>query len=406
MTGQFLTFLVFLVLVAAIVRQDFAFIIVYLFVGTFIVGSWWLRRSMSSIRFKRIFSERAFLSEEIPVRLEISNGSWLPVVWLRVHESLPVDLTIRPFFRRVLSLGPQGKADLDYRLTARKRGYYSIGPTRVYSGDIFGVLDEQTGSSPADHLIVYPKIVAINNITLPSNSPIGTLRHNQPIFEDPSRVMGKRSYIAGDSLRRVDWKATASSGSLQVKLFEPSIALETAILLDLNADNYELKTRYDLTELAIVIAASMANWVAGRKQAVGLVSNGLDPTRLEQEPDEEPPGLAPLIHPVPPRKGRGHLMRILDALARVQSGPSIPLIELLRRETLHLPWGTTLIIITEKIDQDFFDQLFQMRRKGFNLLLILTGQGEKINQIRRQAVSAGFPCVQICSEKDMDSWRR
>ena len=55
--------------------------------------------------------------------------------------------------------------------------------------------------------------------------------------------------------------STAVAGRLQVKLFEPSIALETAIFLDLDANVYSLRARYDISELAIVIAASLANWV-------------------------------------------------------------------------------------------------------------------------------------------------
>jgi hypothetical protein len=107
-------------------------------------------------------------------------------------------------------------------------------------------------------------------VRLPSRSPIGTLRHTQPIFEDPSRVRGKRDYTTGDSLRRVDWKATATTGRLQVKQFEPSIALETALFLNLNADEYLQRTRLDATELAIVIAARSPT---DRRQtpAVGLM---------------------------------------------------------------------------------------------------------------------------------------
>ncbi len=124
---------------------------------------------------------------------------------------------------------------------------------------------------------------------------MGTLRHHQPIFEDPSRIFGKRPYVSGDSLRRVDWKATASTGQLQVKLFEPSIALETEIFLDLNTEAYEFHSRASATELAIVVTASLANWVVRARQSVGLVTNGLDP--LAQ--DGLPPRLLPAGRALP-----------------------------------------------------------------------------------------------------------
>src|SRR3972149_2468824 len=67
----------------------------------------------------------------------------------------------------------------------------------------------------------------------PPQSPMGNLPPPQPIFEDPSRVIGKRDYVAGDSLQRVDWKATAVVGRLQVKQYQPSTARETLIVLSL-----------------------------------------------------------------------------------------------------------------------------------------------------------------------------
>jgi len=70
------------------------------------------------------------------------------------------------------------------------------------------------------------------------------MRHQQPIFEDP-HAYGKRDYVASDSLRRVDWKASASTGRLQIKQFEPSIALQTVIFLNLNGSEYNTRNRID-----------------------------------------------------------------------------------------------------------------------------------------------------------------
>ena len=269
------------------------------------------------------------VNEEIPVRLDILNKGWLPLIWLRVHDSLPVDLALTGHFRHVFSLGPKGKRHFDYKILARKRRFYRIGPISAFSGDVLGLLGEQRWAGEPDYLTVYPRIIPLTSLKLPSRSPMGTLRHIQPIFEDPSRVLSKRDYIAGDSLRRVDWKASAAVGRLQVKQFEPSIALQTSIFLNLNTDEYDLHTRFDSTELAIVVAASIASWVAQHKQAVGLATNGLDPlTALKTGASVRMKDL-PIAKPVPSRKGQAHLMRILDILARVHADETISFVELL-----------------------------------------------------------------------------
>ena len=153
--------------------------------------------------------------------------------------------------------------------------------------------------SPAEHLVIYPRIVPFTSVEIPSHSPQGTLRHHLPLFEDPTRVFGKRGYLSGDSLRRIDWKASASSGRLQVKLFEPSIALETFIVLNLNAEDYYYRTRIDSTELAIVIAASVSNWIVGKKQMVGMMVNGRDPLADDGRPQTNPPRKGKASHDAP-----------------------------------------------------------------------------------------------------------
>lgn len=175
--------------------------------------------------------------------------------------------------------GPRQESSFEYTLEARKRGYYPVGPLILSSGDLFGLSERLEKQIPPQFITVYPKIVALARVGIPSRSPQGTLRHHQPLFEDLTRVFGKRAYVAGDSLRRVDWKATAQTGRMQVKLFEPSISLETLIFLNLNAEDYNFHGRIDLTELGIVIGASLASWVIERRQSAGLRINGATRSR-------------------------------------------------------------------------------------------------------------------------------
>ncbi|MBN2548638.1 MAG: DUF58 domain-containing protein [Anaerolineales bacterium] len=394
--GEYFFFFLFTLLVVAIILgEDYVFTLLYLFFGAFIFGRWWGQRTLSALQVRRSFTNRAFLGEKIRVSLQVSNRGWLPVPWLHLRESLPHEVYPLGHYQRVTSLGPKGSLSVEYEVDCRKRGYYPIGPLEMFSGDVLGVVSTQARAEKPQHLTVYPRIIPLSGINLPSFAPLGTLRHRQPIFEDPSRVRGKRDYVSGDSLRRVDWKASAITGRLQVKLFEPSIALETAIFLNLNTAEFDLRSRFDAAELAIIVAASLANWIVSVRQAVGLATNGHDP----QADCQTPPA-------VPPRRGRGHLLRILDVLARIQAAESEPLVALLQREMHNLTWGTTLIVITNRIDTALFDGLFQARRRGLNAFLLQVGPTSGYNEIRRKAEYFGFPIHQVLNEKDLDVWRR
>ncbi len=394
MGDNFFLLLAVLALAAIFLHEDAVLTLLYFLVAAYALSQWWSRRALRTVEFKRTFRRRAFLYEQVTVKLELINPRWLPVPWLQFTENLPLELIVPNSYQAVTTLGPYGRRQFEYLLHADHRGYYSIGPLQLRSGDLIGLSEELKSEGCADHLIVYPKIVPLADVRLPSHSPLGTLRHTQPIFEDPSRVRGKRNYVTGDSLRRVDWKATAALGRLQVKQFEPSIALETAIFLNLNVDEYEQRTYHDATELAIVVAASLANWINGKRQAVGLYVNGADPIGAE--------GKAPGL---PPRKGRAYLMRLLDVLARIRAARLTPLVPLVQKEASRLPWGTTLILITGSVDDVLFDEIFRVRRAGLNMVLILCGTVPNIAWIRQRADRFGIPVQHFVRERDLDVWR-
>ncbi len=395
MSEYIFVFLIVLAIIAAILRADFVLILIYLLLGVYIAGRWWSQKALQNVLVSRTFNRRVFWGEKFQVVLGVFNHGRLPVVWLQLQESLPVALSSAGSFQQVVSLGPGERLKFEYMLAGRKRGYYDIGPLRMVSGDIFGLTGENERLMQGEPVIVYPKIVALSKVNLLSRSPMGTLRHRQPIFEDPTRVLGKRDYVAGDSLRRVDWKATATTGRMQVKLFEPSIALETAIFLNLNTAEYTSRTRFDATELGIVVAASLANWISGLRQSVGLNTNGLDP--LHQDT---------CAQPVPPRRGRSHLMRILDVLARIQAAETISFVELLHQQMVHLSWGTTLILITPLFDENLYDALFQAQRAGLNAVLVPCGPIAELSKIRQRADYFGFQFFHILNERDLDIWRQ
>jgi len=395
MFGTFLTLLVVLLLIASFLRGDFALTLIYLVVGGLVAGMGWCYRALAQVETKRRFNTHAFLGERIKIDLHVQNKGWLPVPWLELRETLPVALAGPNSFQSVINLGPRAEANFEYFVDARKRGYYPIGPLSISTGDILGLSESLRAENLAEHLVVYPKIIPFTSIEIPSHSPQGTLRHTLPLFEDPTRVFGKRGYISGDSLRRMDWKASASTGQLQVKLFEPSIVLETFVILNLNAEDYYYRSRIDATELAIVIAASISNWIVSKKQIVGMMVNGRDPLAADGKPQF-----------IPPRKGKHHLMRLLETLARVEIIENSTLVPLIQGQRYQLAWGTTLIVITGSAGDELLDELYQARRTGQNAVLILAGRDASEESIRRRANIFGIPVFSIASERALNIWTR
>ncbi len=376
-------------------RVEFIFYIIYVLFGTWLVARWWTGRILHHLEVQRIYTDHAFLGEQVPVTLRIRNRSWLPVPWLRVSESVPLTLHVPNFVRRVVTLPARGETQLTYKLDCRRRGYYPLGPVSFHTGDLFGFAEMQAQESQTDHITVYPRIIPLTRLGISSQLPFGTVRTHQRLFEDPARVIGLRDYQAGDPLHRIHWKASAHSGDLLVTKLDAAISLETAILLNLNQAEYDAQWVATVSEWAIVVAASIAHHLTEQRQPVGLFTNGHDPVSREGE--------AAMI---PPRAGRAHLMKVLEVLARIElSAEAPPFSTWMQRVMLHLGWGTTVIAITPTGDEAVCRALHRLQRAGLNAVLIVTQPILRFSEVRQRAKYFGFPAHRITREDELEAWQ-
>jgi uncharacterized protein (DUF58 family) len=391
---NFVPFLLVMFVIAALLRVDFFFTIVYLFFAVYLLSRLWTRRTEEWLSVRRHFVGRAFFGDQVPVDVLVHNSGWLPVPWLEVNESLPVQLTSPPFYRRVVSLGIHERRHFHYVLNCRQRGYYSIGPLTLESGDLLGFVSHSMAQAPADHLIVYPRVVPLHKLGLPTHSPLVALPARSPLFEDPARVMGVRDYQRGDSPRRIHWTATASSGRLLVKQYQPAIARETLICLDMDQADYEHGRRHAAVEMAIVAAASIANHISVKEHLpVGLTTEGQDPLQGQQ-----------VRFYLPPHPERAHLMSLLEVLARVQVASEAPFADLLRRQSVNLAWGATLSVITGRESDELLDTLVYLKRAGFAVALILIQPGRPRADLHAQASLPGVPIHRVWHDRDLEAW--
>jgi uncharacterized protein (DUF58 family) len=392
--GEIFPLLVVLLIFAALVREDAVFLIFYLVLGLFIVGRFLANLAFNQIKIKRSFTHRAYLGQKVDVHLKVENTGRLPIVWAKIHESLPVGMVTPNFYHSVVSLAGKEKLQVDYTLHTIKRGCYPVGPLLVNSGDLFGLSDDFEKQVEADKLIIYPKIIPIISTAFISQVPYGSLAGPNPVFTDPSRVRGKRDYVDGDSLRYVDWKASASAGKPQVKQLEPAIAYEFNLFINLNPEDFSSRNRFELSELAIVTAASLASWSNKSKQPAGLFSNGII--------SDSQPG--PIV--LPARKGSGQFMLLLEHLAQIKMDQRTTFLELLQKNRPHLTWGSTAVLITPIFSPQLLNELFNLRRAGIKVIIAGIGADTSLHQAKIQAKHFGFKINIFHQEDDIKNWGR
>lgn len=337
----------------------------------------WVRYCLWKVEYRRIFTpRRAFYGETITFTLEVTNRKPLPLAWLEVMDELPAELVplrgrVIPSLRQrrhhlahLFSLKWYERVKRHVTMRCTARGYFALGPARLRSGDVFGLTIRGADVDQVDHLLVYPRVVPLSVLGLPSLHPIGDdVRSRRHVFEDPTRVVGARDYSPGDPLRAIHWKATARSQTLRSKQYEPTTSHRFAVFL--NMDTLGRYAEYRgfvraVLELVILTAASVSNWAIEAGHLTGLYANGYLPQGLRWVR-------------LPPATGSGHLAAMLEALAKVYPTPIMPIGDLMQLEARGLPWGTTAVVVTAVTDAPLAAGIQRLRDAGHGVVLVLVG---------------------------------
>jgi uncharacterized protein (DUF58 family) len=256
------------------------------------------------------------------------------------------------------ALGGFERAGWDMALPCRQRGFFTLGPARIRSGDLFGLFEREWTSPRTEHLIVYPRVQSMQEWGLPPKNPLGDARSRLRLFDDPTRPRGVRDYHPEDAPKHIHWRATARRGELQVKVYDPTISYEWVLFVNVATFREAWQgVNPELLERLISLAASIAYYGAEHKYAVGLVANGSWPEsdqRLKIMPSRDP----------------DQLRHILEALAAVTYFSTTKIETLLRNESSRLAWGATLAVITGVVDQELLAEMLRLSQVGRRMALI------------------------------------
>ncbi len=368
-------------------------------IGLLILSISLARVSLAGINIRRnVSATEISLGESIDTWLTIQNNKAFPALWVFWQDHIDPALDIEGPSCSFQTLGSSGKEDMKYRLHSTRRGFFRIGPTVIESSGPFGLVRRFLVGPTVDFLTVLPRVVEIGKGLAQGHRPIHQVPRRRSIFEDPSRFMGMRDYRPGDSMRRIHWRATARSGKLQVKLFEPSVLTGVLLAPDMGLDSYPLtrskkETIDPLLERTITAAASLGHYVLSGDQSVGLISNGTDAAELY--PEDWTGGSFQRLddalektklhvgtegyHPVQvsPAKGQWQQERLLTALARLIPSDSIGLADLLMTELPRLPRQLVLMVITPRLDGELAIVLGSMKRSGIETGVIWIGSEDE-----------------------------
>jgi len=374
MRGDYWLFVAVIILIISLATRQVPLVLVsLLFILTGGVSRLWNRYCLRRVEYKRKLSRnQVFFGEEIVYEIEITNRKPLPLPWLQVEDDLPEKVTLlkgkavstqdeRVTLTNIFPINMYHRVKRRFPMKCMQRGAFNFGPSHIRSGDLFGFFRQDMYIDKVDYLLVYPRLVPLEKLGIPSQQLFGDIRLKHHLFQDPVLTAGVREYQPGDSLKHIHWKSTARTSRLQTKIYEPTTTVDISIFLDVRTLKAPLwGSVVQLQELGIITAASMSRHALDAGFRVGMYINQI--TRFSK-------GMVRVPHSRHPDQ----LMRILEALAQLHQVETIPMVRYIRQEARNLPWGSTLVLISAQPSDEILATLLDLKRVGRSVALISIG---------------------------------
>lgn len=381
----------------------------YVLLGVYLLSRWLARRWVHNLQATRECDPTPReVGEKSEVKVTLTNAGAIPIAWVLVEDLVPdfavkartPRLTVKGKRVQVVTLRGNQTKTIKYTVTFAMRGYYPLGPTLLETGDVFGLHRRHRVVGKPVYVMVYPKVVPLPKYDFASERPIGEIRLQNRLFEDPTRTAGVRQYVLGDPLQRVHWKVTARTGQLHCRVYEPTTLAGATVLVDFYSEGYHARGEPHRSELAVTTAVSIAYAVSVLNQQVGFVSNGRDAAdriraeSLAAEPPEaqaeghatreearerfemaeESDRLRPVV--VETRRGVDQFQQIREALARLELSDGMDFARLCLEMAARMPRDATVIAILPCVPVETAIALGMLRRQGFAVTAILIGLNE------------------------------
>lgn len=308
-----------------------------------------------------------FEGEDTSLIQIILNKKLMPLWWVTakfkvsknlifVEESLQNNVN-NNYRQDFYSIMPYERVTKTLNIIAGKRGYYKVEQIELHSGDLFGLHKIIASYNSKANIYVYPKLIIPQELNVNFRSLTGEIITKRNIVEDPFELRGIRDYNPFDSIKDVNWTATAKT--LELKVNEYNFTASQEVTIFLNVDKYNSWDSDNLIEEGIRLAASLITQYLKQGMKVGLKVNGCDCLTGDQ------------IN-LPSVYGTNQNLYFYESLARLDTKKvTAPISTILKEEQIKQNKVPLWIVISHYFGADLQYQINNSRVQGFDVKMIL-----------------------------------
>jgi uncharacterized protein (DUF58 family) len=293
--------------------------------------------------------ERALEGDEVEIGVVVDARVGAERVELLLE--LPRDLVVvdgdNPL---LLRLRDGERREVSFRVRCRRWGAFRVGRLYVRATDAFGLFRNETVLDRRLPLKVYPGEEGLRNLLRPLETQVFAGNHVARQKGEGIEFADLRPFVAGDRIRRVNWRASARRGELWVNEHHAERNADVVIVVDSFAE----VRRDDRSTLdpALRAAASLAARYLRQKDRVGFLSFG------------------GFLNWLLPSTGTNQLYRIVDAMLDTQIVLSYAWKDISTVPRRTLPPQALVFALTPLLDSRSEAALLDLRGRGFDLVVI------------------------------------
>jgi len=347
------------------------------------MGGFALKRVSYTREFNR---SSAYVGDTIEIVEVIANRKPLPVIWLRMESTIDASLQFHgvtgididqgersQHHKSFFTLFPYRRIRRRHQVRCMKRGIYRLESVVMTAGDLLGIRTQSRKINLQAELIVYPAIIPMQEVPLPSHNWQGDISVRRWIVDDPFIISGVRDYRYGDGMNQISWKATARTGQIQVYQRDFTADHRLVVLLNVEVTEamWDIVTDEALIEKGIAYAATIITNAISLGMTAGFGHNAHSLERT-----------AATIR-IPSHGGNEHLMTILGAMSRLQMKRKIAFHSMLEEELADSSEKNDYIIISTHMTPVMADYMDRLAAKGHSVQLLSL---EKDDLVRKEAV--------------------
>jgi len=297
----------------------------------------------------RLDRERALEGEEVD--LELTIRARRAVAWLDVELDLPGGLAeLRRDGDGAIRLRASSTREFRRHVACRRWGGRLVGHVRLRARDRLGFFSYRQEVRQPLPLRVYPRPEALRRLLRPAETQAFAGNEVSRLKGDGIEFADIRPFVAGDRVRRINWRASARRGELHVNEMRPERNSDVVVFLDTFTELADASgSSLDMTVRA---AAALIDGYLRRRDRVGLV------------------GFGGTLRWLRPAMGERQLYRLIDALIDTQVVLSYAWkgLEVIPRRTL--PPKSLVVAFTPLLDERSLGALLDLRGRGYDLTVI------------------------------------